>query len=126
MGLNEIRGKKKTLPEQKNEGVPDFRAAENAWNMEKQVDKSFIRETFYGQWRSVLRCPACNWSSIKHEVFFELVLQLPDGNERCTLRQCIESFLKPENVDYKCPKCKHHHSQQSKSIFFNWSAPKKP
>ena len=49
-----IRGKKKTLPEQKNEGVPDFRAAENAWNMEKQVDKSFIRETFYGQWRSVL------------------------------------------------------------------------
>ena len=48
------RGKKKTLPEQKNEGVPDFRAAENAWNMEKQVDKSFIRETFYGQWRSVL------------------------------------------------------------------------
>ena len=49
-----FRGKKKTLPEQKNEGVPDFRAAENAWNMEKQVDKSFIRETFYGQWRSVL------------------------------------------------------------------------
>ena len=54
MSLIYNRGKKKTLPEQKNEGVPDFRAAENAWNMEKQVDKSFIRETFYGQWRSVL------------------------------------------------------------------------
>jgi len=80
--------------------------------MEKQVDKSFIRETFYGQWRSVLRCPACNWSSIKYEVFFELVLQLPDGNERCTLRQCIESFLKPENVDYKCPKCKATRSME--------------
>ena len=50
-----IRGKKEQLPEQKNEGVPDLQAAEIAWNMEKRVDKSFIRETFYGQWRSVLR-----------------------------------------------------------------------
>ena len=104
--LNEIRGKKEVLPEQKNEGVPDSQAANCAWEMEKRVDKSFIREMFYGQWRSILRCPDCNWTSIKYEVFFELVLQLPDGNGRCTLNQCIESFLKPEKVDYKCPKCK--------------------
>ena len=49
-----IRGKKEALPEQKNDGVPDFQAAERAWNAEKLIDKSFIRETFYGQWRSVL------------------------------------------------------------------------
>ena len=46
-----------------------------------------------------------SWPSIKYEVFFELVLQLPNGNGRCTLNECIESFLKPEKVDYKCPKC---------------------
>ena len=49
-----FRGKKESLPEQKNEGIPEIRAAEAAWEMEKRVDKSFIRETFYGQWRSVL------------------------------------------------------------------------
>ena len=49
-----IRGKKEALPEQKNDGVPDYKAAERAWNAEKLIDKSFIRETFYGQWRSVL------------------------------------------------------------------------
>lgn len=103
--LNEITGKKEVLPEQKNEGIPDFQAAKNAWDMEKRVDKSFIRETFYGQWRSILRCPDCSWTSIKYEVFFELVLQLPNGNGRCTLNECIESFLRPEKVDYKCPKC---------------------
>ena len=104
--LNEIRGKKNPLPEQKNEGVPDEKAAELAWITEKSVDKSFIRETFYGQWRSVLSCPECQWNSIKYEVFFELVLQLPEGNGKCTLKQCIDSFLKPERVDYKCPRCK--------------------
>ena len=103
--LNEITGRKEVLPEQKNEGIPDYQAAKNAWDMEKRVDKSFIRETFYGQWRSILRCPDCSWTSIKYEVFFELVLQLPNGNGRCTLNECIESFLKPEKVDYKCPKC---------------------
>ena len=49
-----LRGKKEALPEQKNDGVPDYQAAEHAWNTEKLIDKSFIRETFYGQWRSVL------------------------------------------------------------------------
>ena len=114
--LNEIRGKKETLPEQKNEGLSDYQAASSAWEIEKRVDKSFIRETFYGQWRSILRCPECKWCSIKYEVFFELVLQLPDGNGRCTLNQCIESFLKPEKVDYKCPKCKVRLTKHSAKV----------
>ena len=50
-----LRGKKQLLPEQKNEGVPEIKAATDAWEVEKRIDKSFIRETFYGQWRSVLR-----------------------------------------------------------------------
>ena len=103
--LNEVQGPDKLkLPEQKNEGVPEKQAAHRAWELEKKVDRSFVRETFYGQWRSVLTCP-CGWESVKYEPFFELALQLPPGNGRCSLRQCIEGFLKPEEVTYKCPKC---------------------
>ena len=103
--LNEMRGTENAkLPEQKNEGIPEIQAAQNALQMEKEVDKSFIRETFYGQWRSILTCP-CGWTSVKYEPFFELALQLPPGNGKCTLWQCIEGFLNPENVNYKCPKC---------------------
>ena len=47
--------KKVVLPEQKNEGIPEDLAAKRAWEMEMTIDRSFIRETFYGQWRSVLR-----------------------------------------------------------------------
>ena len=52
--VNLVRLKVK-VPEQKNEGVPEIEAANRAWNMEKKADQSFIRETFYGQQRSILR-----------------------------------------------------------------------
>lgn len=94
------------LPEQKNEGLLETVAANNAWEMEKLADKSFIRELFYGQWRSSLSCRSCNWVSVKYESFFELALPLPAGNSgRFTLHQCIKTFLKPEVVTYTCPKC---------------------
>ena len=72
---------------------PSIVAAKNAWEMEKKADKSFIRETFYGQQRSTLRCSVCGWESVTYESFFELPLKLPNGNKRCSLRQLV-SFMK--------------------------------
>ena len=96
-----------TLPEQKNEGLSDEDAAKAAWELEKKADKSFIRELFYGQWRSTLQCRTCSWASVKYESFFELTLQLPHGNlSRFSLNECIENYLKPESVTYTCPQCK--------------------
>ena len=98
---------KVTLPEQKNDGLPEAEAARAAWEIEKKADKSFIRELFYGQWRSSLSCRMCDWKSVKYESFFELALPLPAGSSgRFSLHQCIETFLKPEVVTYTCPKCK--------------------
>ena len=95
-----------TLPEQKNDGLPDIEAAKIAWEMESKVDKSFIRELFYGQWKSSLTCDSCGWASVKYESFFELALHLPAGNTgRSNLDQCIQNCLKPEIVPYTCPKC---------------------
>ena len=103
--VNEIRHKVK-LPEQNNENIPELEAAQRAWEMEKKADKSFIRETFYGQQRSTLRCPHCGWISVTYESFFELPLKLPNGNKRCSLRQLIETYLDADEVPYKCPTCK--------------------
>ena len=94
-----------SLPEQKNDGVPEIEAAEGAWELEKRADKSFIRELFYGQWRSSLTCKTCAWASVKYESFFELALQLPSGN-RFTLDECIQKYLQPEIVSYTCPRCR--------------------
>ena len=85
--VNEIRVKVK-LPEQNNDNVPEIEAAKRAWDMEMKADKSFIRQTFYGQQRSTLRCPHCDWVSVTYESFFELPLKLPNGNKRCSLR-CV-------------------------------------
>jgi len=50
--LNEVADADKIkTPEQKNEGVDERIAAETAWQVESTVGKSFIKETFYGQWR---------------------------------------------------------------------------
>ena len=96
-----------TLPEQKNEGITDKVAALKAWDMENRADRSYIRELFYGQWRSSLTCQTCGWASVKYESFFELALPLPEGHSgRFSLQQCVETFLKPEMVTYTCPRCK--------------------
>ena len=52
--VNEIRCKVK-LPEQNNNNIPEMEAAKHAWDMEQKADRSFIRQTFYGQQRSTLR-----------------------------------------------------------------------
>lgn len=61
---------------------------------EQRADKSFIRELFYGQWRSSLTCKTCHWESVKYESFFELSLPLPGGNNgRLSIEDCIETCL---------------------------------
>jgi ubiquitin carboxyl-terminal hydrolase 8 len=103
--VNEIRIKFK-VPEQNNTNIPEMEAAHRSWENEKKADKSFIRETFYGQWRSTLTCPHCSWVSVTYESFFELPLKLPSNSTRCSLKQLIETYLRRDHVPYKCPTCR--------------------
>ena len=48
--VNLVREKVR-LPEQNNENIHELQAAKQAWEIEKKADRSFIRETFYGQQR---------------------------------------------------------------------------
>ena len=103
--VNEIKHKVK-LPELEFDKMDENEGADMAWNLDKSVDKSFIRDTFYGQRKSSLQCLNCGYESPKYEAFHELILQLPPGNGKCTMRQLLHSELKAETVEYSCPKCK--------------------
>jgi ubiquitin carboxyl-terminal hydrolase 8 len=103
--VNEVRGKVR-LPEVDFDKMNEFEGSEKAWNLDKQADKSFIRETFYGQRKSSLQCQSCGYESPKYEAFFELALTLPSGNGKCSVRDLIANELRTEKVDWKCPKCK--------------------
>ena len=104
--VNEV-GRKVKLPEKDFDRLPESEGADAAWEHEKTADKSFIRETFYGQRKSSVRCLTCGYESVKYEAFFELSVQLPEGTGRCSVRDCIEKLLAPETVNnWACPKCK--------------------
>lgn len=103
--VNEIKHKVK-LPELEFDKMDENEGADRALNLDKLADKSFIRDTFYGQRKSSLQCLRCGYESPKYEAFHELILQLPAGNGKCTMRQLLANELKAETVEYSCPKCK--------------------
>ena len=103
--VNEIRRKVK-IPEMEFDKIDEDEGADRAWNLDKLADKSFIRETFYGQRKSSLQCLSCKYESPKYEAFHELILQLPAGNGKCTMRQLLANELRAEEVEYSCPRCK--------------------
>ncbi|QQP50567.1 UBPY -like protein [Caligus rogercresseyi] len=106
--VNEIQ-EKIALPEQKTDNAPSKKAAaKKAWDHELRVDKSFIRTTFYGQRKSTLQCLSCNYESCRYDSFIELSLELPPGNRKVTLSECIKLYLDPVYVTWTCSKCKHN------------------
>ncbi len=113
--VNEIRGKVR-LPEVDFDKVDEITGAMKALELDKLADKSFIRETFYGQRKSSLQCLTCGYESPKYESFFELALTLPEGNGKCSLKELIANELKPEKVEWTCPKCKRTNAHKKIDI----------
>jgi len=105
--LNEVRGDKH-LPVQDFNKMSDFDGAEAAWEeYTKTVARSFIIETFYGQWVSTLTCRTCGWRSAKYDPFMELTIQLPtDSNHSVSFHDGMMDLLKQDQVEYVCESCK--------------------
>jgi ubiquitin carboxyl-terminal hydrolase 8 len=102
--LNEVQGPK-NLPERNFQG--DLSGAQAAWEFAKKADRSFIIDTFYGQWVSTLTCQTCGWQSAKYDPFMELTIQLPtDSNHRVSFHEGMMDLLKKDRVEYNCELCK--------------------
>jgi ubiquitin carboxyl-terminal hydrolase 22/27/51 len=79
--------------------------------------KCFIHEVFYGELQSSITCDHCKSSNVSIEPFLDLSLDIPSegkkkkGDEttnpedRLRLEQCLDRFIKGENLTYGCRKC---------------------
>ncbi|XP_012937309.1 ubiquitin carboxyl-terminal hydrolase 8 [Aplysia californica] len=115
-GLNEVK-KAPQIPEQNNENLPDHQAAETAWKHHRMLHRSVIVELFQGQLKSTLMCRTCRKTSVTFQAFMFLSLPIPASN-RCSLKECIREFLKPEMMTgsskWKCPRCKVERDSEKK------------
>ncbi|KAF7997099.1 hypothetical protein HCN44_005376 [Aphidius gifuensis] len=91
--------------------------AKKAWDKELKGQYSIISKLFIGQFRSTIQCQMCHKKSITYETFSSLSISLPDTN-RCTLDDCIERFLRAQEIQgWTCPNCKTNRDATKKFDF---------
>ena len=93
------------LPQLQFDQLEEEEQAEQAWARERVADNSAVRDAFFGQRRSTLTCLSCGKKSSTYAAFGELILQLPAGNNSCSLNDLISKELDPEEVDLNCSRC---------------------
>jgi len=94
-------------PEQKNDNLPDYVAANNHWKEFIARNQSIFIQLFHGQRRSVVKCLTCGTESVTYDVFSVLTLPIPSGSNRADVLDCFAAYLKEEVLDeWKCPTCR--------------------
>lgn len=88
----------------------------NQWKEAVEFQNSVFTDTLMGQLLSTITCKGCSHVSHTFESFFVLELPLPK-KEKATLRECLESYCKQEDLSdgWNCPRCKMRR-QASKSL----------
>ncbi|KAI0773259.1 cysteine proteinase [Trametes elegans] len=94
------------------ERLPTQIASEQEWQIYRMRDDSLVVDFFQGQYRNRMECLTCHRTSTTYNTFMYLTLPIPAnrGNQKVTLQQCIEAFVKEEVMDksdaWHCPHCK--------------------
>lgn len=82
---------------------------------------SIVSELFLGMFMNEIQCSNCSFKSITYEPFNVLQLEICDSNMKLfdSLEQCINNFLKVEDVEYKCDRCSFTGNCKKKLTIFN-------
>ncbi|XP_033105688.1 ubiquitin carboxyl-terminal hydrolase 8-like isoform X2 [Anneissia japonica] len=110
-GLHEDlnRVKKREYIEEKDNKLPDNKAAQIAWDNYKRLNQSICVELFQGQYKSTVQCETCLNIMVKFDTFMYLSLPIPKSN-KCSLTDCLDHFSKPEKLTgdnaVKCTRCR--------------------
>ncbi|PAA82968.1 hypothetical protein BOX15_Mlig023841g1, partial [Macrostomum lignano] len=79
-----------------------------AWRAHRQTNDSIFVDLFQGQLKSTLTCQHCQHSSVTYEAFMYCSVPVVD-NFDCSLNDCLEAFLQPEQLtgacQWLCPAC---------------------
>ncbi|XP_025107541.1 ubiquitin carboxyl-terminal hydrolase 19-like [Pomacea canaliculata] len=78
--LNRVKNKPYTETVESN-GRPDEVVADEAWDVYKKRNDSFVVDLFQGQYKSKLVCPVCNKVSITFDPFLYLSVPLPKNKK---------------------------------------------
>ncbi|XP_021934283.1 ubiquitin carboxyl-terminal hydrolase 8 isoform X2 [Zootermopsis nevadensis] len=98
------RSRKSPLKETSNDNLSP---ADQAWDKFRRCNVSLIRNLFYGQQKSTVRCCKCSEESETYEAFSDLSLPLPSSSNKCSLNECIKLYLYGEKISgWNCPSCK--------------------
>ncbi|RKP14024.1 hypothetical protein BJ684DRAFT_6764, partial [Piptocephalis cylindrospora] len=111
--LNRIR-KKPYIEVPDANGRDDAVVAQEQWEIHGKRNASIVVDTFLGQYRSRLRCPDCDRTSMTFDPFMYLTLPIPVKREKTgmTLTKCMEEFTREEQLGeseaWYCGGCKEH------------------
>lgn len=99
-----------TDAEERNREKLDIQvASDTEWRRYVHTNLSVVVFWFQGQLASRLTCLTCQTTSTTYNTFSYLSLPLP-RKARCTLKECIDEFLKEEILEkddaWHCPTCK--------------------
>ena len=116
--INQGQQQALVLPQLQFDEIEEEERAEQAWTRETLANDSAVRDAFFGQRQSTLSCRSCGKESATFQSFGELILQLPEGNGSCSLKDLLSKELSPEEVDYKCARCQImvKHSKTAKIV----------
>lgn len=107
--LNKVK-KKPYIEDPPGDGKSDLEYSKECWDDYLLRNRSIIVDLFQGQLKVTLHCLNCGYTAIKFDPFMYLSLPIDTTKEHCTLLDCIEKFIRVENLTndekWYCPKCK--------------------
>ena len=80
---------------------------EDAWNIYREVNPSFIDSVFTGLMTSTVKCLKCSHCSYTYDPFLDLSVSI-EKKKKEYLKDCLERYFSSEKMDcgYRCEKCK--------------------
>jgi ubiquitin C-terminal hydrolase len=111
-GLHEDLNRIKDKPykeEKDSDGRPDEEVALEAWENYRARNDSVVVDTFQGLYKSTLKCPKCNHTSVKFDPFMYLSLPLPSPKRRTFQITIVDQFepRDPLSISIRLSKLAH-------------------
>ncbi|XP_045487193.1 ubiquitin carboxyl-terminal hydrolase 2 isoform X2 [Pieris rapae] len=107
--VNRVTIKPKPILTEIDDSLSDAAKAAEAWNRYLRMEDSRVGDIFVGQLKSTLRCTHCKHDSVTFDPFWDLSLPIPSRTGNLKLQQCLQHFVKEEELDGDekptCSKC---------------------
>jgi len=83
------------------------------WRTFLERNQSIIVQLFYGVTLQTTTCIECGFKSLKFQEFYNLNLFIPE-DRRISLEECLRDFVKENQIDYTCEKCRSSRGARQK------------